>query len=322
MTLIRRDLPGEAPASDGFCTGRKFSLAEHPPADFSALEGRHPCFRSGADGPPKTGRLHLPVSPTCNIACAFCRRDFNATEVRPGVARRVLNPEQAAATVERALRIAPEITVVGIAGPGDTLATDFAIETFEAVHARRPDLINCLSTNGLLLEEKAERVIAAGVKTITVTVNAVDPAIAARLVSWIVWRGERLTGEPAAALLIQKQIAGIRRVAELGGIVKVNAVLVPGVNDAHVGEIARTVKAAGASLINIIPLIPQHLLACVPAPDPHTVERARAEAEEHLPVFSHCARCRADACGVPGGRDRSGELHGDSLAGASTFSHG
>jgi len=322
MTLIRRDLSDSASSADGFCTGRKFSLSAHPAADFSELDGKHPCFRSGTDGPPKTGRLHLPVSPTCNIACAFCRRDFNATEVRPGVARRVLRPDQAAATVERALRIAPEITVVGIAGPGDTLATDHAIETFEKVHAERPDLINCLSTNGLLLEEKAERVIAAGVKTITVTVNAVDPTIGAKIVSWIVWRGERLTGEPAATLLIEKQIAGIRRVAELGGIVKVNSVLVPGINDEHVGEIARTVKAAGASLINIIPLIPQHLLADVPPPDAGTVERARAAAEEHLPVFSHCARCRADACGVPGGRDRSGELHGDLLAAESTFSHG
>jgi len=97
---------------------------------------------------------------------------------------------------------------------------------------------------------------------------------------------------------------------------------VPGINDEHIGEIARTVRSAGASLINIIPLIPQHLLAAVPPPDADTVERARAAAAEHLPVFSHCARCRADACGVPGGRDRSGELHGDLLAAESTFSHG
>lgn len=322
MTLLRRDIPGSDTTGDGFCTGRKFSLRSHPAPDFSELDGRHPCFRSGEDGVPKTGRLHLPVSPTCNIACAFCRRDFNATEVRPGVARRVLKPDQAAATVERALRVVPEITVVGIAGPGDTLATDHAIETFEKVHAEHPDLINCLSTNGLLLEEKAERVIAAGVKTITVTVNAVDPAVGAEIVSWIVWRGERLTGEPAAALLIEKQIAGIRRAVELGGIVKVNAVLVPGVNDDHIKEIARTVRAAGASLINIIPLIPQHLLADVPPPDAGTIARVRAEAAAYLPVFSHCARCRADACGVPGGADRSGELHDDLLAGESTFSHG
>jgi nitrogen fixation protein NifB len=319
MTLIRRDL-NDGAASGDFCTGRQFSLKAHPTPDFAHLEGKHPCF--GRDGAPKTGRLHLPVSPACNIACAFCRRDFNATDHRPGVARGLVRPEDAVETVERALRLCPEITVVGIAGPGDTLATDHAIEAFERVHAARPDLINCLSTNGLLLEEKAERVVAAGVKTITVTVNAVDPAVLSQLCQWIVWKGRKLTGTEAAEQLITNQLAGIRKVAGLGATVKVNAVLVPGINDAHIGAIAQAVAAAGASIINVIPLIPQHDLAHVPPPDVGQVAAARAEAARHLAVFSHCARCRADACGVPGGRDQAGELHGDAPAQEATFSHG
>lgn len=318
MTLIRRDVNGDG--GNGFCTGRRFSLKAHPAPDFASLEGKHPCF--GQDGAPKTGRLHLPVSPACNIACAFCQRAFNTTDHRPGVARALIRPDQAVGVVERALKLCPEITVVGIAGPGDTLATDHALETFAHVHAARPDLINCLSTNGLLLEEKAERVVAAGVRTITVTVNAVDPAILVQLCKWIVWKGKKLTGTEAAERLIANQLAGIRKVSALGATVKVNSVLVPGINDRHIGAIAEAVREAGASIINIIPLIPQHDLADVPPPDVGQVAAARAEAARHLAVFSHCARCRADACGVPGGRDRSGELHGDELAAESTFSHG
>jgi nitrogen fixation protein NifB len=48
------------------------------------------------------------------------------------------------------LKLCPEITVVGIAGPGDPLATTHALETFKLIHNRYPQLIKCLSTNGLL----------------------------------------------------------------------------------------------------------------------------------------------------------------------------
>jgi len=301
------------------CTGQRFRLAAHPAPTFPELDGRHPCFSSG---PAKQGRLHLPVSPACNIACAFCRRDFNPVEQRPGVARGLLKPDQALALVGRALDLCPEITVVGIAGPGDTLATDHALETFERVNTVYPNLINCLSTNGLRLEELAERAVAAGVRTITVTVNAVDPEILSQLCHWIVWQRQRLTGRAAAERLITNQLAGIRRAVALGAVVKINAVLVPTINDHHIGEIARTVKEAGASIINVIPLIPQHDLAHLPAPTPEQVAAARAAATQHLSVFSHCQRCRADACGIPGQSDHAAALHQGGLSAHPTFSHG
>lgn len=39
-------------------------------------------------------------------------------------------------------------------------------------------------------------------------------------------------------------------------IVKVNSVLIPGLNDEHIVDIAKEVKKRGASLMNILPLIP------------------------------------------------------------------
>ncbi len=292
------------------------------PKPLGSLQGRHPCFNLGAESEQRAGRLHLPVSPACNIQCRFCDRKFNRHEQRPGVSRTLLKPEEAVATVERALALCPSITVIGIAGPGDTLATDHAVRTFELVHARFPELINCLSTNGLLLPEKAERVVAAGVKTITVTVNAVDPQILTKICAGIGYRGKRLSGIEATTILIQNQLAGIRRVSELGAIVKVNTVLVPGVNDSHIGEVARAVAQAGASLINVIPLIPQHELAHVSEPNFIQVFDARAAAREHLEVFLHCKRCRADACGVPGLSDFSAQLYDRPLDVIETFSHG
>ena len=147
------------------------------PSQVEQLEGRHPCYSFTAQGHKRSGRLHIPVSPACNIECRFCKRDFNRAEQRPGVARSLIRPDEAVNVVERALALCPAIGVIGIAGPGDTLASGLAIRAFTLVHAKFPHLLNCLSTNGLLLEEKAEQVVDAGVETVTVKVNAVDPSI-------------------------------------------------------------------------------------------------------------------------------------------------
>ena len=103
-------------------------------AKFAHLVRRHPCLSEGAAG--KAGRIHLPVSPACNIQCGFCRRGFNKWEQRPGVARSVMTPEAAVAKVEEALVLCPELTVVGVAGPGDSLATDHALAALRAVRMK------------------------------------------------------------------------------------------------------------------------------------------------------------------------------------------
>lgn len=117
------------------------------------LQQSHPCFGGHKNN---VGRIHLPVSPGCNIACRFCDRVINDVEERPGVTSKVITPTESLEILDKALRLCPEITVAGIAGPGDTLASDYALKTFRGVKERFPQLIKCMSTNGLLLEEKAE----------------------------------------------------------------------------------------------------------------------------------------------------------------------
>ena len=285
----------------------------------SHVANRHPCFGGGSNM--NRGRVHLPVSPACNIQCAFCNRTRNGTEQRPGVTSELLSPEDAADIVDRALELCPEITVAGIAGPGDTLATHHAIETFQLIQERHPELINCLSTNGLLLERYAQELIEAGVRTITVTVNAVDPEILKHICLWVVRDGKKYEGAEGAAILIEAQKRGIREIAALGALVKINMVLVPGINDGHVEEVARTVKELGAHFINIIPLIPQYQLAHLPEPTCEELHAARERAEAYLPVFRHCQRCRADACGIPGKIDVADQLYAIRQV-ATTFSHG
>jgi nitrogen fixation protein NifB len=237
------------------------------------------------------------------------------------VSGQIINPKEAVALVKKGLELCPDITVAGIAGPGDTLATHHALETFDIIHKEYPDLINCLSTNGLLLERYVDEVFQVGVRTLTVTVNAVDPVILDKICSRVILDGKVYEGIEGASILIEAQKRGIKKAAELGMLIKINIVLVPSINGNHIGEIARTAAENGAGLVNIIPLIPQFEFSDFPPPDCVELADARSAAEEHLPVFRHCQHCRADACGIPGKGDLSSLLYGDRKF-AETFSHG
>lgn len=295
-----------------------FSLQPQISANnFDHLIKQHPCFNQCAQK--VHGRVHIPVSPECNIRCRFCNRQFNSNEDRPGVSRGVITPQASAEIVDRAILLCPEIAVVGVAGPGESLATPHALEALSLVHERHPELIGCLSTNGLRLAENVERIVRSGVRTVTVTVNAVDPVILSSICDAVVNDNVYLTGLLAAETLISAQIDGLRRAAKAGLVVKVNTVLIPGLNDEHIGDIAAIAAESGAIMMNIIPLIPQHKLSHIPAPDCEQLNLARKLAEQHLPVFRHCKHCRADACGIPGISDFSNRLYNDQVE---TFSHG
>lgn len=278
----------------------------------------HPCFGRASN----KGRIHLPVCPACNIECNFCIRSINTSENRPGVAGEILTPEEAVDALDRALQLCPEITVAGIAGPGDTLATNGAIDTFRLIGDKYPGILKCMSTNGLLLNERAQELIDVGIDTLTVTVNAVDPKIQAKIISGITYHGKHYVGEEAARILIDNQLAGIRKIAAAGITIKVNTVLIMEINREHIPQIARTVKEAGASMYNIIPLIPQHKMKDCVEPACVDIDGARTQAEKYIDVFRHCQRCRADAVGIPGQKDYGDQIYLKRLNQKDTFSHG
>jgi nitrogen fixation protein NifB len=280
------------------------------------VKAQHPCFGARRN----RARIHLPVCPACNIECGFCRRSLNGNENRPGVASAILTPGEAARRVNAALKVCEELSVVGVAGPGDSLVGDAMFESLRSVGRAHPQLLKCISTNGLLLEERADELIELGIDTLTVTVNAVEPDILARIVLRVRYGGVRYEGSEGARILIENQLAGIRRMAEAGTVIKVNSVLIPGINDAHIPEVARTAAAAGASLYNIIPLIPQYVFADFNEPTCAEIDAARGEAERYIEVFRHCQHCRADAVGVPGVSDYAAGIFRERAE--EVFSHG
>lgn len=261
----------------------------------------HPCFGGNHH---KNGRMHLAVAPRCNIKCGYCsRRHDCANESRPGVTSRLLTPTEAIEKVREVMAsptLGEMIKVIGIAGPGDPLANEETFETFRLVKEEFPHLILCMSTNGLLLPERIDELEALGLHSLTVTINALDPKVGAKVYSHISYHGKRYSGEEAAAILIANQLEGLRRAAEYGMTIKVNTVLIPGVNEDQIPLIAEKVKSLGAFVMNVMPIIPQADFASVTPPSPAELAAVRSANEKIIGQFKHCQQCRADAVGLIG----------------------
>jgi nitrogen fixation protein NifB len=268
----------------------------------------HPCFGGNHH---KNGRMHLAVAPRCNIKCGYCSRKHDcANESRPGVTSRLLTPQEAILKVREVMAspvVGSIIKVIGIAGPGDPLANEETFETFSLVGEEFPHLIKCMSTNGLLLPESIDRLHDLGLHSLTVTLNALDPAIGGRIYGHILYHGKTYRGAEGARILIDNQLEGIRRAAELGMTVKVNTVYIPGINDGQISDIGRRVKELGAFVMNIMPLIPQAELSHIVPPAPERLDEVRRTNEAVIGQFKHCRQCRADAVGLIGSDQTVGE---------------
>jgi nitrogen fixation protein NifB len=270
---------------------------------------QHPCFNS--DTRHKTGRIHLPVAPNCNIQCNYCDRKFDCmNESRPGVTSAVLQPKQALAYLDKVLERIPQLKVVGIAGPGDPFASpDDTLETLRLVREKYPEMLLCVASNGLNTAPYAEDLARLQVSHVTITVNTIDAAIGAKIYSWVRDHKTIYRGEAGARILLERQLASIKALKAAGVTLKINTILIPGINDDHVEVVAEEMRALGADVMNCIPLYP---VAGTPFAEMEElplseVKKIRNKVSAIIPQMEHCTRCRADAVGLLGA-DQSAEL--------------
>lgn len=260
---------------------------------------KHPCFNADVKG--KFGRIHLPVAPKCNIQCNFCNRKYDCVnESRPGVSSNVLSPQQALAYLKDMKQLDPRLTVVGIAGPGDPFANpDETMETLRLVRKEFPEMLLCVATNGLNAADYIPELAQLKVSHLTITVNAINPDVGEQVYAWVRDGKRVLRGLKAAETLLEKQYEVIRLCKEHGLVVKINSILIPGINDEHVIEVAEEMSKYGADLFNCIGMCRAEGAAfdCLKEPSPETVCAVRKQAQQFLPQMEHCTRCRADAVG-------------------------
>ena len=284
----------------------------------------HPCYSEDAHH--YFARMHIAVAPACNIQCNYCNRKYDCSnESRPGVVSERLTPQQA---LDKTLAVAaetPQLSVVGVAGPGDALANaDRTFAAFELVAKALPHLKLCLSTNGLALPDHVDRIVAMGVDHVTITINMTDPQIGAQIYPWIFFRHRRWEGVEASRILHERQMEGLEALTARGVLVKVNSVLIPGVNDEHLKAVNEAVRVRGAFLHNVMPLISDAAhgtlfgLAGRRGPTPDELRAVQDRLGANAKLLRHCRQCRADAVGLLG-EDRGAEFTLDKLEAAKPF---
>lgn len=286
------------------------------PAISESMQARiekHPCYSEEAHH--HYARMHVAVAPACNIQCNYCNRKYDcANESRPGVVSELLTPEEAAHKVLVVAGKIPQMTVLGIAGPGDPLANpEKTFRTFELIAEQAPDIKLCLSTNGLMLPDYVDRIKALNVDHVTITINMVDPSVGEKIYPWVHYRRKRYRGIEGVRILHQRQMEGLEALQKADILCKVNSVLIPGVNDAHMPEVNAAIRERGAFLHNIMPLIsaPEHGtyfgLNGQRGPNPKELKTVQDKCSGNMKLMRHCRQCRADAVGLLG-EDRSQEF--------------
>lgn len=265
----------------------------------------HPCYSEKAHR--YYSRLHLPVAPKCNIQCNYCNRKYDCVnESRPGVTSQLLTVDQ---SFQRVMQIASkrqDLSVVGIAGPGDALANpQKTFETFRRIRHSFPDLSLCLSTNGLELVNYIDEIIETKVNHVTVTINTTNPATAAQVYANVMVDGKRRSDKQAMTEFLYRQRQGVKLLIQAGILVKINSLLMPGINDHELVGLSKKLKMMGITLHNIMPLMAKPEYGSLfgkqerPTPTHQQVEDIRQLCGIKNQMV-HCRQCRADAAGKLG----------------------
>jgi nitrogen fixation protein NifB len=310
------------PSQNGGCASSGCGTAPdalaHLPDHIRAKVQDHPCYSEEAHH--YFARMHVAVAPACNIQCNYCNRKYDcANESRPGVVSELLHPDQAIKKVLAVAANIPQMSVLGIAGPGDPLANpERTFETFQQLSEKAPDIKLCVSTNGLNLPQYVDEIARHNIDHVTITINCVDPEIGAQIYPWIFWENRRIRGVEGARILIEQQQKGLEMLTARGILVKVNSVMIPGINDLHLKEVSRIVKEKGAFLHNVMPLIAEVEHGTYfgimehPSPTAEELQSLQDSCAGDMSMMRHCRQCRADAVGLLG-EDRGAEFTMDKI---------
>lgn len=122
LSIGSRDGLKEAMESKG-CESSSCGSSDRPedmPPEVWEKIKDHPCYSEEAHH--YFARMHVAVAPACNIQCNYCNRKYDcANESRPGVVSERLTPDQALRKVVAVANEVPQLSVLGIAGPGDSV---------------------------------------------------------------------------------------------------------------------------------------------------------------------------------------------------------
>ncbi len=176
--------------------------------------------------------LRISVTDRCNFRCRYC---MPVEVFGPGYA---FMPREDLLTFEEIVTLARVMVSFGVGkirltggepllrrGLEDLVAMLAAVEGVKEI---------AITTNGVLLAHHAEALRLAGLSRVTVSLDALDPVIFAKM--------------NGVGAKVERVLAGIHSAQTFGLPVKVNAVIQRGVNECEILPLARWAKSAGVDL--------------------------------------------------------------------------
>jgi cyclic pyranopterin phosphate synthase len=180
--------------------------------------------------------MRLSVTDLCNLRCIYCMPQDGIEKLRHAD---ILSVEE----IDAIVRAAASLGIRKIRLTGGEPLVRRGIETIVRNAAATPGIEEvCLTTNGILLADRAAELKAAGVDRVNISIDSLDAVAYAQIT-----RGGK----------VEDALAGIRAALEAGfAPIKVNAVLIGGVNDREIGSLVALTEKEDIHLrfIEIMPI--------------------------------------------------------------------
>jgi len=183
--------------------------------------------------------LRLLVTAECNYRCFFCHLEGDplGAPARPGFKPPAMTPEDYSVVAEAAW-------MIGIRGfkvtGGEPLIRRDIVDIIGALASSAPGSDISMTTNGMLLEALAQRLADAGLRRVNVSIHSLRRD-----------RYKFITGVDG----LDRAIRGVRAAVDAGLRVKVNALILKGVNEDEVFDLVEFSRSIGVAL-QLIELIP------------------------------------------------------------------
>nr|MBF0222202.1 dinitrogenase iron-molybdenum cofactor biosynthesis protein [Desulfobulbaceae bacterium] len=207
----------------------------------------------------------LEQSGSCNCACTeksesypvlpLCpKENFRVKYWPEQPAGRAIPLEGALTWIKENLEQGAHLTNIEIGGPGDPLATpELTLEIASRICSEYPDILLQIATLGLNGSQYASDLANAGIKGVTMLVDAVDAEIAQKIYAWIRPSTKTVPIKQATETLVTEQSLAVSAFQDAGLAVTIRTTVYSGANDDHIEVIAKKMSALGVDSMDILP---------------------------------------------------------------------
>jgi nitrogen fixation protein NifB len=214
--------------------------------------------------------LSLPVAPLCNMMCNYCSREKDCINNGndPAHLSRAMTPRQAVNWAYASAKRNSRIKTIRISGPGEPLYNNQTFEVLKRLNTYMPDYMYSISTNGLLLDERAKEMKELKVQKVNISLNAVSSLALMKLYSRVIIGNEIIVNsEVMSGRIIESQFNGIKKCMDCGMTVKINTICFPGINDRELFSLASRCKDFGVKAMSLIVFNPRGKLKGLRVPN-------------------------------------------------------